>query len=266
MPITTAARFRGLFLIIGILVGSTPLFRDQPDQPAGTRADEMQLLRLESERLGKQYELATGNAFYLLVDPSAAELTLAYRGVPLRRYPILDARVGVPRVAFIDWGGDRGNGTGIIWSGGRLDPERPSDRVEIKVSSPDSASEPPAPPEVAVPVPATYFLRYEPGLAIAIERSSADSNAAWRRLLARWRTRGREVRAALSLSQQRALRLRLVLKSADADSLYRSLPPDTRLLIVPVSSIRQESSSGSPSPTPAPRATPPTLQRSTPAF
>lgn len=229
-----AAERRGLILTIGIIACCAPLACGQAAQRAGIPVDETQRLRQENESLAKQYELATGNAFYLLVDPSAGELMLTFRGAALRRYSLLDAQVGVPRIAFIAWGVRR-DLAGIIWSGGRLDPEPPSDRVELKVSNSGSAGEPPSPPlppEITAPVPATYFLRYEPGLVIEVERAGDDSSAGWRRLLARWRVRGRDALAAFSSSERRLTRLRLVLASAEADSLYRSLPPGTKLLIV----------------------------------
>jgi len=155
-----AATLRGLILTIGVIACSAPLACGKAAQRAGIPVDETQRLRQENESLAKQYELAAGNAFYLLVDPSAGQLTLAFRGAALRRYSLLDAQVGVPRIAFIIWGVRR-DPAGIIWSGGRLDPEPPSDRVELKVSSSGSGGEPPSPPlppEVAAPVPATYVL------------------------------------------------------------------------------------------------------------
>ena len=229
-----AAILRGLILTIGVIACSAPLACGKAAQRAGIPVDETQRLRQENESLAKQYELAAGNAFYLLVDPSAGQLTLAFRGAALRRYSLLDAQVGVPRIAFIIWGVRR-DPAGIIWSGGRLDPEPPFDRVELKVSSSGSGGEPPSPPlppEVAAPVPATYVLRYEPGLVIEVERAGDSASAGWRHLLASWRTRGRNALAACSSSDRRLTHLRLVLASADADSLYRSLPPGTKLLIV----------------------------------
>ncbi len=125
--------------------------------------------------LTRQSELAAGSTFYLLVDPAAGQLTLAYRGTALRRYAMVDAQVGLPRVAFV--GRDlRPDWAGTIWSVGRLEPGRPSDRVEFKVTVGGPAEEPPpppSPPEVAIPVPAIYLLRYEPGLVIEIDRPAA---------------------------------------------------------------------------------------------
>lgn len=185
-----------------------------------------------SEPSPRLNELASGHSFYLTVDPSGAEMTLAYRGAALHRYSILDAQLAVRRIAFIGSSIHR-DLAGTIWSGGMLDPPRPSDRVVLKVSTTGSATEPPPPsPDTDVPVPAAFLVRYEPGLVVEIRRSTTDSSAGLKRLLTGWRTRGREVLAALSPSDRKMLRLRIVLTSDDADSLYRSLPPEMKLLIV----------------------------------
>jgi hypothetical protein len=250
----SARTLRGVVLTIALLVGGTPLAGCGAGQGTDIAADDVQRLRQENDSLEKQFELATSNAFYLVIDPSAARLTLAYRGTTLRQFPILEAEVGVPRVAFVDWGVRR-DYVGIIWSGGRLDPQRPSDRVEFKVSGAGSPNEPPAapePPEIAIPVPATYLLRYEPGLVIEVDRAGDSSNAGWRRVLNRWRARGRNVLAALSPSERKLIHLRMVLTTADADSLYRSLPPDTRLLIVAPGASR-DGTVATPAGTPGPR-------------
>jgi hypothetical protein len=232
MPMTLGpSRFRGVFLTVAIIVGGTPSLCDQPAQRTRVSTDEINSLRQMNASLKEQCELASGHSFYLTVDPSGAEMTLAYRGAALHRYSILDAQLAVPRIAFIgssihrDW-------AGIIWSGGLLDPPRPSDRVVLKVSNTGSASEPPPPPDTQITVPAVFLVRYEPGLIVEIRRSTTDSNAGWGRLLTRWRTHGRDALAALSLSDRRLPRVRIVLTSDDADSLYRSLPPETKLLIV----------------------------------
>jgi hypothetical protein len=232
MAITLApARFRGILLAVVIIAGGTCSLRDQPTQRTSVLTDETDSLRHENESLNKQYELASGNSFYLMVDPAGGEMTLEYRGAALHRYSILDAQSGVPRIAFIgssihrDW-------AGTVWSGGLLDPPRPLDQVVLKVSNTGSASAPPPTPDTHITVPAVFLVRYEPGLVVEIRRSTKDSNAGWRHLLTRWRARGREALAALSPSDRKLSRLRIVLTSDDADSLYRSLPPETKLMIV----------------------------------
>jgi len=246
MPLMrTAAPRRGLLLALAVVTAGTPFVLHGAGERAAVSADEIGRLQQERESLTRQSELAASGAFYLLVDPAAGQLTLAYRGTPLRRYTMLDARVGVPRVAFFgrnprpDW-------AGTVWSGGRLEPGRPSDRVEFKVTVGGPAEEPPpppSPPEVAIPVPATYLLRYEPGLVIEIDRPASEARSRWARLASRLRSRGREAAAALSPSQRSLVRLRIVLAADEADSLYRSVPPDTRLLIVAARASRGRSPS-----------------------
>ena len=92
----------------------------------------------------------------------------------------------------------------------------------------------PPTPEEAYPVPARYHIRYEGGLSIEVLPPGArDEGGFWSRLgrgLVLW---WRDARAAVSSRPTDAVRLRLVLSEKDADSLYRALPPDTKLLVVP---------------------------------
>jgi hypothetical protein len=60
-----------------------------------------------------------------------------------------------------------------------------------------------------------------------------EKATAWERTKAAWTVWWNDARAVLDPSPEDTLRLRLVLRPEDADSLYRALPPDTRLLIVP---------------------------------
>jgi hypothetical protein len=123
-------------------------------------------------------------------------------------------------------------GVETVWSGGLLDPHRPADRFVLSMSGTSPAGEPPAPPPPsALAVPASYRLRYEPGL-VEIRRSSLDSETAWSVLLTKWREHGRDAVAAVWPPSRKLMRLRIVLTPEDADSLYRSVPPDTKLVIV----------------------------------
>jgi hypothetical protein len=250
-----APRYRGIVLTAAIACGGCHSLCDRADPRTNVPVDEIGSLRRANEDIEKQRELASGNSFYLVVDPHAAEMTLTFRGAALQRYSIISFELGVPRVAFIR-SNIRPKSIGTVWSGGLLDPQRPSDRVEITVSNDHSADTPPTvplPPEVAIPVPTSYFLRYEPGLVIEIRRARTDSGAGWRRLLTRWRTHGREAMAALSPSDRHLMRLRITLKSDEADSLYRSLPPDTKLLIRDGDAL-QPSASSDPSVSGKPKA------------
>jgi hypothetical protein len=209
----------GCALTAGVLIGAAtaPL--------EGVSSEAVQRLRLRNLSLTRELELAAGKSFYLLLDPAASQLTLNYRGTELHRWTVVEASLGTPRIAFVrqeeprDW-------TAVVWSDGKLNPQRPADRAEINVAAgaDQNDPEPPPPPEVAIPVPASYLLQYEPGLVLEVARSGASAGG--------WRARGREVLAALSPAQRRTVRIRIVMSSADADSLYRSLPPDSALMIV----------------------------------
>ncbi len=228
----TFSRFRGVFVTIVMIVGGTPSLGDQVNERTKVLGNEARTLWKENESLKKQYELASGDSFYLLVDPYDAKMTLAYRGVVLRRYSIREVRLADLRIACVG-SNIRRQWTGIIWSDGSLDPQRPSDRVVLPVSDARVASEPPPPPSDTIPsVPTTYLLRYEPDLVVEIQRSSPDREAGWSDWLTKGRIHGREALLALSPSERKVIRLRIVLTSDDADSLYRSLPPKTKLLIV----------------------------------
>jgi len=206
--------------------------QDAPD-PAAEAA------RLASANAGLDalVSLASGKAFYLVLDPAAPDLRLMLKGAELRRFPVQALTVGVPRVA---WFGRPAPGPwqGVIWEGGRLDPPREADRVELTAPPPGASDAPPAvpippTPEEAFPVPPRYHIWFGGGPAIEIRPREADGSASrWSRVAAWWHARWRDTVAALTSSPDDRVRLRVVLAPEDADSLYRSLPPDTKLLVL----------------------------------
>jgi len=183
-------------------------------------------------------ELASGQAFYLVLDPAGPDLTLMLRGAVLRRFPVQSLSVGLPRVAWFRRHDPR-PWRGVIWDGGRLDPPRNAERVEV--TAPPPGDGPPAipippTPEEAYPAPLRYHIGFGGGPAIEICPRAADGSASrWSRVAAWWRARWRDTVAALTSFSDDVVRLRLVLAPEDADSLYRSLPPDTRLLVLDTS-------------------------------
>ncbi len=200
--------------------------------------DAAQLAR-DTVVLQKLVELATGKSFYLVLDPSAMDLTLMLRGAELRRYRVLALSVGVPRRAWVrhaapaPW-------QDVIWTGGRLDPPREIDRTVV-TAPPVGASGAEAPPvvpptpEEAYPVPLRYHIRFGDGPAIEIRPREADAKAGrWSRFSAWWSARWRDAGAALRAHPDELVRLRVVLAPEDAEMLYRSLPPDTALLVATV--------------------------------
>ncbi|HVR28646.1 MAG TPA: hypothetical protein VMS86_03845 [Thermoanaerobaculia bacterium] len=92
----------------------------------------------------------------------------------------------------------------------------------------------PKTPEELYLVPPSYEIRFQEGLTIEIVRAEgAEAPAAapshqpgFFERLARWARR-----LSLSRPEGERARLRLVLASDDADRLFRSLPPDVKLLI-----------------------------------
>jgi hypothetical protein len=218
---------------LGLMVAASGA-RPAMAQDAGDAAARLERENASLERL---VELARGKEFYLVLDPGAPDLTLMLRGAELRRYPVRSLQVGVPQVAFVHRA-DPQPWQGVIWSGGTLDPPRELDRLEI-TPPPAGADEPaeapviPPTPEEAYPVPTRYHIRFENGPAIEVRPREADDEAGMvTHLVAWWSARWRDAVAALRAHPAELVRLRVVLAPEDADTLYRSLPPDTKLLVV----------------------------------
>jgi hypothetical protein len=201
-------------------------------------ASNVARLERSTALLERQVELAGGKDFYLLLDPAAADLTLMLRGAELRRFAVLGLQIGYPRVSWFDRRQSRA-WQGLIWANGELIPPRPIDRIVItgeeRAKGEEEPPPPPIPPtaEELYPVPSTYLVRFGGGLSIEIRPREADANAG---RLARFRTwwtaKWSNVASAISASNRDVVRLRVVLNSKDAESLYRSLPPSVRLLVL----------------------------------
>ncbi|MEW5980973.1 MAG: hypothetical protein AB1806_01225 [Acidobacteriota bacterium] len=206
------------------------------------RADGMTRELAESQRrtrqLERRLELARGRDFYLTIDPAGGTVTLMLRGAGLQQYPILGLQVGRPRVSWVR----RGRGIewqDVIWSGGELDPPRPLDRLVVRAGDASREGDDPKPPaipptaEELYPVPSRYHIRFKGGLSLEIRPHEADASVGrLARLAAWWTAKWRDVWAATVSAEGDAIRLRVVLHPKDAASLYRALPPSTRLLVV----------------------------------
>jgi hypothetical protein len=230
-------------LVVAALASLTAGAALLPAADEDPRREAARLAR-ENELLRQRIELASGKAFYLLLDLEAERLRLMLHGAVLQDYPVLGLEVGYPRVFFRVAGSDE-DWQGRIWSAGRLVPPRERERVEIIAPPPrpEGAAEEDLPPptipplpEEAYPVPRRYHVRYEGNLSLEIRGPGTDEpqGTAWRVLtgIAHWWD---DLRAALSPSGRDATRLRLLLRAKDAESLYRALPPDTKLLVLPAS-------------------------------
>jgi hypothetical protein len=205
---------------------------------AGSATAELTRLQRSTALLERQLELASGKEFYLVLDPTERDLTLMLRGAALRRFTVLGLQIGFPRIA---WGGRRAAPAwqGVIWSNGELDPPRPIDRIVITPEEGGKdGSEPATPPipptaEELYRVPARFHVRFSSGLSVEIRPHDADADAGrLARLRTWWSAKWGDVMAALGSQDRDAVRLRVILSPADAGSLYRSLPPGVRLLVL----------------------------------
>lgn len=180
--------------------------------------------------LEHQVALASGKDFYLLLEPSLSTMTLFLKGASLHEYRVEALDVGRRRWAFFSRERDD-VWAGLVWRTGVLEPERVVPRMEIVPGA--EASVPPLLPEEQIVAPAAYRIRFEGGLVVDVRPGhSADPGGlqGLARAAGSWWS---DFRAAVWASPDDRVRLRLTLSAADAESLYRALPPGTALLIVP---------------------------------
>ena len=208
------------------------------ERSAAGADNEIARLQEATALLERRLQLATSGTFYLVLDPAVPDLALMLRGAELQRYPVLGLMVGQPRVAWVSRDTDR-PWRGVVWAGGELDPARPVQRVvQEEPTAAQEGTEPEAPPvpptaEERYPVPSRFHIRFADGLSVEIRPREADTVATgWARRRASWGARWHDVLAAMHVGQRDALRLRIVMNPKDAESLYRALPPDVRLLVL----------------------------------
>jgi hypothetical protein len=210
---------------------------DAATQGAGTAARAARLQRLNLT-LQRQVELADGKEFYLVLDPASSDLTLMLSGAELQRYRVLGLQVGSPRVSWFTRHDPR-PWQHAVWSHGDLDPPREIDRFVMQAPPPkkDAAEPEPPPvpptPEEMYPVPSRYQVRFDQGRSIEVRRLEADKQAGrLARVGAWWSAKWHDVVAAVFGRDRDGARLRIVLNPTDAASLYRSLPPAVRLIVL----------------------------------
>ncbi len=224
--------------VAAIVSASACAGQDAAPQRSGTAARAVRLQRLNGF-LQRQVELAEGKAFYLVLDPGASELALMLSGAQLQRYSVIGLQVGEPRVSWFARRGSR-PWQDVVWSHGELDPPREIDRLVVQAPPPrkDAAEPDPPPvpptPEEMYPVPSRYQVRFDEGRSIEVRPLDADRQAGrFARFGAWWSAKWHDVAAALFRSDRDSVRLRIVLNPKDAASLYRSLPPAVRLIVLP---------------------------------
>ena len=208
-----------------------------PAAAADPRAEAARLQRTNAQ-LQKQIELAAGKEFYLVLDPKTAGLTLMLKGAPLQRFTVLGLQVGHPRAGWVSRRDPR-HVQSVIWSGGELDPPRQIDRLVIQAAEPGKeapeSTPPPIPPtpEEMYPVPSRYHVRFADGLSVEILPREADKTVGrWAHFRAAAAEKWHDTLAALGSSGRDAIRLRITLDPAEAQSIYRSLPPAVRLIVL----------------------------------
>ncbi len=223
-----------------VVAGSTGLAASAapPAGPAPSR-DELSRLSTQNDILQKQVDLAKTKDFYLILDPQAQTLTLMYRAALLQRYKVEGLEIGVPRVIYRTRK-DVAHWEGRVWTKGSLDPARELDRVEIQAPPPTKEGteievQVPQTPEEKYPVPPRYHIRFAGGLSIEVRPPDAggSGDGFWARLSRGISTWWADARAATSSEPTDIVRLHVVMSKKDAESLYRALPPDTSLLVVP---------------------------------
>jgi hypothetical protein len=223
---------------MGLLLPALALLAASTAPAVAPTADELARLSFQNDLLGKQLVLAKGKEFYLLLDPQGGTLKLMYRAALLQQYTVNGLEVGVPRVAF-KTRSDLEAWRGRVWENGALDPPRELDRVEVQAPPPTAAGteiEVPVPPtpEEKYPVPHRYHVRFAGGLSIEIRPPGSDvAQGFWARLRGSWSSWWADATAAMSSAPTDTVRLHLVMSKQDAESLYRALPPGTKLLVLP---------------------------------
>jgi hypothetical protein len=217
---------------------------------AGARSERavepgLRVLQREVAQLRRERELSAGKGFYLRLDAARERLGLMLQGVTLDDYGASGLELGVPEVLFVDRRPRPDWDTTPI-SGGRLEPERQRDRVEVVAPTPSTAEpraadaaspQPPPVPrsaEEAYSVPSPYRIVFGEGVSLEV-RSRGDgrrNRTLLRRMVDAAGLRLSDLGSALGLGSRDRVRLRVTLEADDAASLYRSLPPDVGLIVV----------------------------------
>ncbi len=238
---------RALCFALGALAFAAPAVAQdlRNDAEELARRNAILLRRLELARgdapvkAGKPRPGEGEKDFYLLLDPNEGRLILMLRNAVLRDWKILKLEQGTPEVFFRSRRPDS-EWQGVIFRDGRLDPPRELDRVVMDAPPPsDDGAEvdvrvPPTPEEM-YPVPSRYHVRFAGNLSLEVRTGDADPSLNWRaRLTTRLQHWWEDARAALGGGENPdVVRLRLVMAPDEAKALFRALPPDTKLLVIP---------------------------------
>jgi hypothetical protein len=107
--------------------------------------------------------------------------------------------------------------------------------VEIKAPPPGSdpseeAPYVPPPAEEAFPVPTRFGIRFEGGLYLEVRPSGGDVEPGFSDRMLHWWD---DIREALRSEPTDRVRVRVTLKGEDGSAIYRSIPPDASILVLP---------------------------------
>lgn len=202
----------------------------------GDPAAELERSTRRNERLRVLVEASDpGDLPYLVLDAEQEALRLMLDAVVLREYPVRLIEIGHPRVLYVFEREPAADWLGRVWTNGQVDPQPDWQRRELIPPAAETAT-PQAEPEEqepvvipptvdeAYPAPPRYRVRYEGGLTLEITGDPGAAQGLSERL--------RDVATAL-LPGGEALRVRVVIAAEDAAALYRSLPTDGRLVVLP---------------------------------
>ena len=213
--------------------GKTPGPKDKPS----TGASSTQLASANAQ-LRRQLDLATGDTFYYTLDPVRRVLRFMYQGNVVFERNLLDVEVGTRR-GFLGKGAAPKDWAERVWSSGALEPPREPNRLELDASSQNYKTQrdeylvPPT-PEEAYPAPDVWRIRYAGGMAVEVY-GVTDTTHTRPGFFKNLGQQFSDSMKALVSTNNDAVRIRLYLSRPQADMLYRSVPPETRFTILPVS-------------------------------
>lgn len=219
-----SARSLAVLLLVGAsligLVGAVRAGRES----AQTLYEQALRLRHENACRRVEAELSKDDGFYLVLDPEKRSLSLKLGGALLRELSLESIEVGRPHRFFIERRTAQ-SVRGRRHRDGRLSPPRPLLRLPIEIpESPDEETPTvmlPPEPETAIAVPRRFFLRYESGVVLEFRPGRAE-RALSQRIADGFST----------LLGEPEVRLHLILDSLAAEAFYRSVPPETDLLVL----------------------------------
>jgi hypothetical protein len=239
-------RSRKVLLLIVSFLSPVTAAAAAPAVPARAEDPETTRLHRDVDRLRSERDVAAGKSFYLRLDAARPSLALMLQGVTLDEYAASGVAWGVPEVFFVDRKPAAG-WDAAAFSRGRLEPARERDRLEVTAPpvaavaagpGPEAASPSPPPPpksaEESYSVPSPYRIVFAENVSLEV-RSKGEggrNRSAWRRLADAVSLRVSDLGTALGMGAKERVRLRVTLDAEDAASLYRSLPPDVRLVVV----------------------------------